>query len=382
MTNSNKFLCHVCRHSQVDNANATYNLLSVSSDCKPIRQEFKVGLCFNCGCIVGSTDEKWQLNVQKIYENYEIYDLSGGSEKVVFNHVNGDHKSRSDLLVGKLVQLRDRKKDADILDIGTGSGVFLQSIQKRFNNSSLYAQDLNDISFAKLRNIPGFKHLFVCDLSDLDQKFDIISMVHVLEHVHHPIDFLRTVRSLLRDDGILIINVPDIVQNSLDLAVYDHCTHFTKASLEWVVKEAGFRLQFSSDRLIFKENVIMATPEWSSERSYAEPNLDNHMLENHMAFLKKISNVASSQVFGNKIHVFGTASASVWVTNYIDEWDGCFIDEDPNRQGKMLLGHKIVSPANIQEQHIVFVPFAEEQSENIKKRLSSATVTYVSIDKY
>lgn len=85
---------------------------------------------------------------------------------------------------------------------------------------------------------------------------------------------------------------------------------------------------------------------------------------------------------GKKFHVFGTASASEWITNYLDQWEGCFVDEDPNRQGKTLLGYRIVSPSSIEEGQFVFVPFAHEQSDHIKKCLSPDTVTYVSSDEY
>ena len=268
------------------------------------------------------------------------------------------------------------------MDIGAGSGVFLQSISKKYKNSNLYAQDLNDISLGKLEKISGFRHLFVCDLTDIEQKFSIISMVHVLEHVYHPIEFLKIVRSLLKDDGILVINVPDIAQNPLDLPVYDHCTHFTKAALEVVLKQAGFRPYYSSNKLIAKENVIIATPDEFGAQHCNEPNSEIHILNSHMVYLNEISEVASALVFGEKFHVFGTASASVWITNYLDQWEGCFVDEDPNRQGKTLLGHRIVSPSSIEEGHFVFVPFAKEQSKHIKKRLSSDTVTYVSCDEY
>jgi len=376
------FECHVCRKPGVDNINAAYRLLSVTSDCKPMDQVFEAGFCHNCGCVVGAVDKKWWSNVNQIYENYEIYDLSGGIEKVVFNHIDGVHKSRSDLLVGELLSLKNREENLDILDIGAGSGVFLQAISKKYKNSNLYAQDLNDISLGKLENISGFRHLFVCDLTAIDQKFSIISMVHVLEHVCHPIDFLKVVRSLLKDDGVLVINVPDIAQNPLDLPVYDHCTHFTKVSLEVVLKQAGFRLYYTSNKLIAKENVIIATPDEFCAQGCTEPHPENHIFNNHMAYLNKISEVASAHVFGKKFHVFGTASASVWITNYAEQWEGCFVDEDPNRQGKTLLGRRIVSPSSIEDGHFVFVPFAHEQSNYIKKRLSSDTVTYVSSDDY
>jgi len=75
------FECHVCRKPGVDNINAAYRLLSVTSDCKPMDQVFEAGFCHNCGCVVGAVDKKWWSNVNQIYENYEIYDLSGGIKK-------------------------------------------------------------------------------------------------------------------------------------------------------------------------------------------------------------------------------------------------------------------------------------------------------------
>jgi len=39
--------------------------------------------------------------------------------------------------------------------------------------------------------------------------FDVITLIHVLEHVQNPIDLLRSVRSLLKPDGMIFVEVPN-----------------------------------------------------------------------------------------------------------------------------------------------------------------------------
>lgn len=58
-------------------------------------------------------------------------------------------------------------------------------------------------------------NVYRCSFEDCNfqNKFDIISAIDVLEHIHSPIDFLKRTKSILSDDGIALFRFPN--SNSL-----------------------------------------------------------------------------------------------------------------------------------------------------------------------
>ncbi|MBJ6609820.1 MAG: class I SAM-dependent methyltransferase [Candidatus Thiothrix moscowensis] len=90
-----------------------------------------------------------------------------------------------------------------------------------------------------------------------DEKFDVITLVDVLEHLQDPAGLLRRVKPLLLDEGQLLLSVPNIAHASVrlellrgsfqyeDSGILDasHLKFFTVTSLQALLAEAGFVLQ-------------------------------------------------------------------------------------------------------------------------------------------
>ncbi|MEK7347467.1 MAG: class I SAM-dependent methyltransferase [Candidatus Eisenbacteria bacterium] len=79
------------------------------------------------------------------------------------------------------------------------------------------------------------------------QSFDVASLWHVLEHMPDPMAALCRVRGLLKEDGILVVEVPNlnfIVRRSykFPLNAALHLYHFSGDSLSRVVRKAGFEV--------------------------------------------------------------------------------------------------------------------------------------------
>ena len=77
-----------------------------------------------------------------------------------------------------------------------------------------------------------------------------ITLWHVMEHVINPQEHLRRLRSMLSDDGILLLAVPDFGglqarvfgRHWLHLDVPRHLYHFTRSGLEKLLETAGFHV--------------------------------------------------------------------------------------------------------------------------------------------
>jgi len=81
-----------------------------------------------------------------------------------------------------------------------------------------------------------------------DGFFDVVTMWDVLEHVTDPLSELREIRRILKRDGILIINYPDIGTWMAKLAgrhwwflLSVHLTYFSQDTLKLMLEEAGFK---------------------------------------------------------------------------------------------------------------------------------------------
>ncbi|KAL9623736.1 MAG: hypothetical protein Q9160_001966 [Pyrenula sp. 1 TL-2023] len=107
----------------------------------------------------------------------------------------------------------------NILDIGTGAGIFAESAARLRQTSSVLAIDptpsLIDAARAHLRCDPslsssGKLHYECCGVEDLPSssetggKYNLITLFEVLEHITHPSPFLHTVSRHLAPGGWLV----------------------------------------------------------------------------------------------------------------------------------------------------------------------------------
>lgn len=149
----------------------------------------------------------------------------------------------------RLYYVRKYKLKGSILDIGCGTGLFL-------NTAMHYGFDVYgiDVSQAAVNNA---KEEFGIDadkklISQLDpehMQFDVITMWHVLEHLIDPVSELLKVRQLLKDDGVLFIEVPNLKSIKFKLnggkwqggnhPLY-HRSFFTPRTLRKLLKRSGF----------------------------------------------------------------------------------------------------------------------------------------------
>lgn len=124
---------------------------------------------------------------------------------------------------------------ARILDIGAGNGAFVNEARAR--GLDAWGQDLSEKS--------GSAHVYVGALHDVafpTDRFDVITMHDVLEHVVDPIGFLKEARRVLRRPGKLIVDFPNfhVPEGRHHWKKIEHLWMFTTAQLIDVLEKAGF----------------------------------------------------------------------------------------------------------------------------------------------
>jgi len=204
---------------------------SVTSDSQMMDESITNRICNTCGNIFNETGSRGKI-ADFYRDSYKLLETTSEAEFMYYTEEGS--VSYSSLRLDVLIKHGNLTSEGSILDIGCGKGNFLFQFAKKFPKWSLYGVEASksalEFARSKLPHANFFEGLF--DSNIFGQKFDVIVILGVLEHLEEPTSFLRTVSTCLKDNGIIFFDVPNFKLNPVDLFVYDHLTHFTKETIK------------------------------------------------------------------------------------------------------------------------------------------------------
>lgn len=151
------------------------------------------------------------------------------------------------LLDGIMRHLPRPRAGQRVLDVGCGNATFLVRARSAGWNVVGIDLDPNAVSVGRGQGL-DVRLGGVDTLDPALEQFDVITLAHVLEHVHDPIELLRACRNLLRRGGSIWIDTPNIDAeghshfgaNWRGLEPPRHLVLFSLASLQRVLSMMGF----------------------------------------------------------------------------------------------------------------------------------------------
>lgn len=215
-------------------------------------ESFKISICKNCH--VAFTSPSPSL---PDYENLDFHsknNINNTDRLTSYSDLPFDWKCLIDLqveLISKYVS-----KSASILEIGCGEGILLESIRnKGFSNIEGIEPSFTAAARASKRGL--LVHNTYFEPSIYNQKYDLVVMSHVLEHIENPIMFLGLINTILNPAGLLLLTqtnykglIPFFQRETWYAWVPDqHFWHFTPKNLKIIFQRTGFQsssLYFSS----------------------------------------------------------------------------------------------------------------------------------------
>lgn len=148
----------------------------------------------------------------------------------------------------ELANLEEEGLHGSVLDVGCATGTFLSRAASR----GWQCTGVEIAEYARQRVSTELGIPVAASLADLpdDARFDLVTLHHVLEHIHEPLAFL-TDEVAPRVGKRLLIEVPNFASLASkvhgpswrDLRPDQHVLHFTPDTLPRIVEQAGFKIR-------------------------------------------------------------------------------------------------------------------------------------------
>lgn len=163
------------------------------------------------------------------------------------------------------------KQSGKLLDVGCSTGVFLAGMR----DQGAWEPHGVEVS-AEVAEIARREHaldVFAGTLEEAafpDRQFDVVTMWDVLEHLHDPAASLAEIHRILKEDGILVVRVPNLASWDAQwfgrfwagLDAPRHLYIFTPRTLAQILERAGFSVVDESSAIGGYLVLILSIHNW------------------------------------------------------------------------------------------------------------------------
>jgi len=242
-----------------------------------------------------------------------------------------------------------------VFEIGCNDGLFMEKLRER-GAKVLVGVEPNPVSgkIARERGIKVYPDMIspaLCrDAVSHAGKFDLVVSRQVLEHIVDFENFFTCVKLVLREDGLLFIDVPDFAPGSSvgDLSVLweEHVSYFTEATLLALLARHGFEA-VSVKKYDFSGGSLAIAARLAEEKMKAPIALAGvgerfgKRAREYGARLRPA--LAKAREDGMQVAIYGAGCRACTFTNAHELADliELSIDDQKERQGMFLPGTRI-----------------------------------------
>ena len=247
-----------------------------------------------------------------------------------------------------------------ILDIGCNRGEFLSLFKN--HEWTRYGIEPSKPAFEIAKKAGLITRRITFDeVNYKDTKFDVISIISVLEHLYSPLKALLKIRGLLKHNGYLFLEVPDLLAKTdglPELDTFEHLSHFTQDTLHQVLNISGFKIiavdkhcSVPDIRIVARKTKDYCRSIIKHDHSRIIRKINSEKLRKSL--FKRALTYKLKRVFRNTnsktVGIWGAGQHSLFLNSLIGlhSRNVVFFDSDSNQRNKKFLNKKVYPPSMI-----------------------------------
>lgn len=199
-------------------------------------KDFVITKCDNCGLVYVNprpTREQLMDYYTKVYDHDSFFEAADSIKK----------RCREDLnLISKY------KQSGRLLEIGCMYGFLLELARQ--SGYEPYGVEISKQTSDYARDVLGL-NVFNGPLENRgfeDGFFDVIFLSHLIEHLENPMETLKLINHIIKDEGVLILRCPNFIslmsrltgKSWWWLAPPEHLYHFSPKTIRIILNKTGF----------------------------------------------------------------------------------------------------------------------------------------------
>jgi len=209
------------------------------------KEEFILTQCKNCGFVFTNPRPTIE-EIPPYYKSEDYYSHSDDNKSIIsgiYNIVRNINIKNKLNLIHKVTKVR-----GTLLDYGCGAGLFIKYASSQGWLASGIEPNSDARAVSKKLGLSVEAPEFWTTITE--RKFDVITLWHVLEHLHDIEFVIPKLKSTLNIDGILVVAVPNIdswdaIKYKENWAAYDvprHLYHFNPKTIEKLFGKFGMSI--------------------------------------------------------------------------------------------------------------------------------------------
>ena len=231
---------------------------------------FKYNKCINCDLLFVSP----RLTEASTIDLYKKDSKANALWASLVNSSEHQQQFNQTYFKEHLNLLKKHKSHGNLLDIGCGNGHFLSIAQTAGFNVKGVELEENAIEIAKNKGFDVEPLLLIDDQLN-SQRFDVITMFGVLEHLFEPARDISIVHSMLNDEGVFMGITPN-AQSLVGLLLHEKARFFTPRNHPMIFSPKSIKNLFEGNgfELIHMDTVLTGYDSIVNSLQYKDPFAD------------------------------------------------------------------------------------------------------------